>query len=40
MKQLEVLSYRWLIVGMLFRVEIVSVCVWPKNLVEIEIVSI
>ena len=39
MKKIEVLSDKWLIVAMLFRVEIVSLCVWPKNLVKIEIAS-
>ena len=37
MKTFEALSDRWLIIEMLFRVEIV--CVLPKNLVEIGIVS-
>ena len=40
MKTFEVLSDSWLIIAMLFRVEIVSVDVWPKISVEIEIVSI
>ena len=39
-KTFEVLSDSWLIIAMLYRVEIVSVDVWHKNSVEIEIVSI
>ena len=39
MKKIEVLSDRWFIIAMLFRVEIVSLCMWPKTLVETKIVS-
>ena len=38
MKKIEVLSDRWLMIEMLFVVEIVYLCVWPKNSTEIEIV--
>ena len=40
MKEIEVFSDIWLIIAMLFRVEIVSLCMWPKKAVEIEIVSL
>ena len=35
MKKFEVLSDRWLIIAMLFHVEIGSVCVWPKILLKL-----
>ena len=38
-KKIKVLSDRWIIIPMLFRVGIVSVCVCPKMLIEIKIVS-
>ena len=31
MKQFKALSKRWLIIAMLFHVELVSVCVWPQK---------
>ena len=31
MKKIEVLSHRWIIIAMLFREEMISVSVWPKN---------
>ena len=39
MEQFKALSDRRLIIAMLFRVEIVSLRVWPKKSVEIDIVS-
>ena len=36
-KKIKVLSDRWIIIPMLFRVGIVSLCVCPKMLIEIEI---
>ena len=38
-EKIEVLSDRWLIIAMLFRVEIVFACMWSKESVEIELVS-
>ena len=38
-KKNEVLSDKVIIISMLFRVEIVSLCVWHKSLAEIDKVS-
>ena len=40
MKQFKALGEIWLIIAMLFRVEIVSLCLWPQKSVEIEILVV